>query len=73
VPRITDSKGKTYGEGDPQYDKVRVDNLEEQVRELTTAVVDLQHRLSRVDSEALQWPADTYGPTYTSPFEPPAG
>lgn len=65
---ITDSQGKIYKEGDPDYDKVRINNLEEQVRELTTAVVDLQHRLSRVDKEDLQWPGDTYEPTNTQPF-----
>jgi len=68
-PAITDAQGKIYKTGDPDYDKVRIDNLEAQVRELTTAVIDLQHRLSRVDKEDLQWPGDTYEPTYTRPFE----
>ena len=70
MPRaISDRSGRTVREGDPDFDKVRIDNLEEQVRELLTAVVDLQHRLSRVDGEDLQWPGDTYGPTYTKPYE----
>jgi hypothetical protein len=66
--RITDKDGKTYGEGDPDYLKVKVSNLEDTVRELSTAVVDLQHRVSRLDGEQLQWPGDTYEPTFTRPY-----
>jgi hypothetical protein len=69
MPRaITDSQGRTVREGDADFDKVRIDNLEQQVREIQTAVIDLQNRVSRVDGEDLQWPADTYEPTYTKPF-----
>lgn len=70
MPRaIMDSQGRTVREGDADYDKVRIDNLEELLREIQTAVIDLQNRVSRLDGEDLQWPADTYGPTYTKPFE----
>ena len=65
MPAIIDSEGRVVKEGDPNYDKVRIDNLQEQVRELTTAVVDLQNRLSRLDNEPLQWPGDTYEPAHT--------
>jgi hypothetical protein len=67
MPSIIDSEGRVVKEGDPNYDKVRIDNLREEVRELTTAVVDLQNRVSRLDKEQLQWPGDTYEPTYTEP------
>lgn len=65
---IVDSKGRTVWEGDPDYDKVRIENLQTLVRELQTAVIDLQNRLSRLDGESLQWPADTYEPTHTEPY-----
>lgn len=70
-PIITDSKGRIYKEGDPDYEKVRLSNLESHVRELQVAIIDLQHRLSRVDEEDVQWPGDTYEPTHTRPFEGP--
>jgi hypothetical protein len=39
IPSIIDSKngGRIVKKGDPDYDKVRIDNLEDTVRELTTA------------------------------------
>jgi hypothetical protein len=64
---ITDKNGSIINEGDPRYDSVRVDNLQEEVRELHRAIVDIQHRLSRLDGESLQWPGDTYEPTHTDP------
>jgi len=68
TPRaITDKNGKVVSEGDPRYDSVRLDNLQEEVRELHRAIVDIQHRLSRLDGEALQWPGDSYEPTHTEP------
>jgi len=67
--RITDRQGRTVTEGDPDFDKVRIDNLESEVRDLIRVVGDLQHRLSRVDGEELQWPGDTYEPQHTRPFE----
>jgi hypothetical protein len=66
---ITDKSGRIFKEGDPDYDKVRIDNLQSEVRELHTAIVDIQHRLSRVDGEKLQWPGDTYEPTHTEPAD----
>ena len=66
-PKITDLAGRMFGPTDRDYDAVRIDNLEREVRELTTAIVDLQNRVSRMDGEDLQWPGDTYGPTYTRP------
>jgi len=69
--RITDHKNaKSYGPDDPDYDKVRISNLEDTVRELQKAIVDLQHRTSRLDHEDLQWPGDTYEPTRTTPYLP---
>ena len=67
-PGISDSEGRPVREGDPRYDKVRIDNLETHISELETAVVDLQNRVSRLDGEPLQWPGDTYGAKYTEPF-----
>lgn len=59
---LTDhSTGKTYGEDDPAYLKVKVGNLEQTVRELTEAVGELQHRLSAIDGRELQWPISTPG------------
>lgn len=65
---ITDRDGNTFHEGHPDCDKVRISNLQDQVRELQTAIIDLQNRMSRVDSEDLQWPADTYEPAHTQPY-----
>jgi hypothetical protein len=65
MPRITDSKGRVYQEGHSDYDKVRIDNLEGRVRDLTSAVVELQHRLSRLDGEDLVWPGGDYEPFHT--------
>lgn len=64
---ILDSEGRKVSEGDPDFDAVRISNLEQLVRELMTAVVDLQYRLSRVDDEPLQWPGSEYEPTHTNP------
>ena len=58
---------KTYGPGDPGYDNARIENLESQVGELMTAVIDLQNRMSRQDGEPLRWPADSYGPAKAKP------
>ena len=54
--------GKTYKPGDPGYEEARADNLEVQLRELTAAVVDLQHRVSKLDQGDIPWPGDTYEP-----------
>ena len=69
MPRkIIDSKtGRTVGEEDPDFDRVRIDNLEETVSELSKALVNAQHRLSRLDKEDVPWPGDTYEPTDTRP------
>ena len=64
----TDSQGRSYGEDDPQYDRVHIDNLQSQVSDLQTAIVDLQHRVSRLDGEALQWPGDAHEPRNTKPL-----
>lgn len=66
---ITDKNGRLISEGDPNFDKVRLDNLEDTVRELHRAIVDIQHRLTRLDGEPLQWPGDTYEPTHTAPAD----
>lgn len=63
---IMDKDGKLVSEGDPRFDRVRLDNLEDTMRELQRAIVDIQHRLSRLDGEDLQWPGDTYEPIHTS-------
>jgi hypothetical protein len=67
MPSITDAEGNIYDEGHPDYLKVKVANLEGTVSELLTAVVDLQNRVTRLDDEPLQWPADAYEPTHTKP------
>ncbi len=67
--RIQDQAGRTHAEGEPGYDNARIENLEATVRDLMAAVVDLQHRLARVDNEEPQWPGDTYPTTHTQPFE----
>ena len=67
APQIIGRDLKTYGPGDPGYDNARIENLESQVGELMTAVIDLQNRLSRQDGEPLRWPADTYAPQNTEP------
>jgi hypothetical protein len=70
TPRaITDEGGRIVREGDPKFDKVRLDNLERDFREIHRAIVDIQHRLTRLDGEPLQWPGDTYEPTHTEPAE----
>lgn len=66
---ITDKSGRIVHEGDPDFDKIRLDNLESDIRELHTAIVDIQHRLTRLDGEPLQWPGDHYEPTHTKPAE----
>ena len=66
--------GKRYGPDDPDYDKVRISNLEHTVRGLQTAIVDLQNRTSRLDHEEIPWPGDTYEPMHTTPYAgPPDG
>lgn len=63
MPRgVTDDTGRIVMEGAPHYDKVRIDNLEQTVRELIAAVGELQHRLGKVDGGELAWPGDTYEP-----------
>lgn len=70
--RITDHEtAKSYGPEDPDYDRVRISNLQNTVRDLQTAVVDLQHRLARQDGEEPPWPGDTYEPTHTHPYQGP--
>lgn len=64
---ITDKGGKTVQESDPSFDKVRQNNLEDTVREIQRAVVDIQHRLTRLDGEDLQWPGDSYEPINAAP------
>lgn len=64
-----DKKGRLVREGDPSFDKVRLDNLEQDFRELHRAIVDIQHRLTKLDGEPLQWPGDTYEPTHTEPAD----
>jgi hypothetical protein len=64
---ITAKDGRILKEDDSNFDKVRLDNLESQVRDLHAAIVDIQHRLTRLDGEALHWPGDTYEPTHTEP------
>ena len=59
--------GRIVREGNSDFDKVRLDNLESQVRDLHTAIVDIQHRLTKLDGEALQWPGDTYEPIHIKP------
>jgi hypothetical protein len=46
----------------------RVAELSETLSRLVGAVVDVQHRLSRLDGEGLQWPADTMPPRHTKPL-----
>jgi hypothetical protein len=70
VPRaITDINGRIVKEDDPDFDKIRLDNLEREFREIHRAVVDIQQRLTRLDGEDLQWPGDTYEPTHTEPAD----
>lgn len=64
---ITAKDGRIVHEGDPDFAKVRLDNLESQIRDLQTAIIDIQHRLTRLDGEELQWPGDTYEPIHTEP------
>jgi len=59
---ITDDSGRIVPEGDPEYNEVRIGNLEQRVRELIAAVGELQHRLGKVDGGELAWPGDTYEP-----------
>jgi hypothetical protein len=61
------STGKAYKPGDPDYDKVRIENLEHTVTELVQELGDVQHRLSKLDGEDLHWPGDTYEPRHTTP------
>lgn len=67
MSRIIISEGRTWGPDDPGYEKACIAKLQEQVMELQTAIVDLQNRVSRLDGEDLQWPADIYPPTHTKP------
>jgi hypothetical protein len=64
---ITDSQGRRHGEDDSAFDNVRIDNLEQTVRELIVAVGELQHRLAAVDKGDLRWPGDTYQPPGVPP------
>ncbi len=70
MPGIVDPKtGRALSEDDPDYLRVKVADLESQMQQLAAAVGSMQHRLSRLDSEALQWPGDAYEPTDTEPFD----
>jgi len=64
---ITAKEGRIVKEGDPDFDKVRLDHLVSQIQDLKTAIVDIQHRLTRLDGEELRWPGDTYEPSHTEP------
>lgn len=68
VSIIDPKSGRRVAEGEPGYLEAKVANQEVTIRELVMAVVDLQHRLSTVDSEQLQWPGDTYEPQYARPY-----
>jgi len=52
--------GKTHKPSDPDYWQAKTRDLEDTVRGLTQAVVNLQRRVSQLDGEELDWPADTY-------------
>ncbi len=61
MPRnITDSEGRTHSEGSPDFDKVRIDNLEDTTRELAMAVAEVQKRLAKLDDGEVHWPGDRY-------------
>ena len=61
------SDGRTHKPSDPDYWQAKTRELEGTVRELTKAIVDIQHRLSRLDGEELEWPGNTYKPDHTEP------
>lgn len=65
---VMNREGRPIREDSPDYDKTRIDNLERTVAELLQAVVDLQHRVSHLDGEPLQWPGDSYEPPHSRPF-----
>ncbi len=70
MPGIVDPKtGRALSEDDPDYLRVKVADLESQVQQLAAAVGNVQHRLSRLDREDLQWPGDSYEPTNTEPYD----
>jgi hypothetical protein len=54
--------GRVVREGSPDNLEAKVLGLEGTIRELMTAVADLQLRLSSVDGADVPWPADTYDP-----------
>jgi hypothetical protein len=59
VPRsIIDKQGRTHDEGDPAFEQVRIDNLEEQVQELIAAVVELERRVSGADFGTIESPPE---------------
>lgn len=68
APRsIIDEAGRIVHESDPDFNHVRLDRLERELGDLVRAVSDIQHRLTKLDGEPLQWPGDTYEPTDTTP------
>ncbi len=65
---IVDSKtGQTYAPDHADYMRVKVEKLENRVRELTMALVDVQNRLTNLDGLPRQWPGDTYEPQKLPP------
>ncbi len=52
--------GNTHAPTDSDSWQVKARDLEDTVRGLTQAFVNLQHRVSQLDGEELDWPADTY-------------
>jgi hypothetical protein len=71
MPRgiIDEKTGRTVMETDPDFDRVRADNLDRLVADLLAVIVELQHRVSKLDGENLQWPGDTYPPLFVDPYE----
>ncbi|MEA2495431.1 MAG: hypothetical protein QOJ29_3342 [Thermoleophilaceae bacterium] len=61
---ILDSKsGKVVMEGEPGFLEAKVRNLENVIRDLTAALVDVQHRLAEVDGRGVDYyPGIAYGP-----------
>lgn len=69
MPSRLNKAGQIIAPGHPDYDKVGVENLEAEVRALTVAIVDLQHRVARLDREDVDChPWNSYPPTHTAEY-----
>jgi hypothetical protein len=69
MPRaFVDRKGKTHHEGEAGYELAKIYDVEDTMRSLLWAIVDLQHRVAALDGKGVNcYPGDVYHPDERPP------